>query len=158
MLKTLLTMVLVVGCGKFDEEGNGGEGTATNASEDAPLETINTKNFQTDLYSFNLVGEKINYVETDGAHNAPVLSKHWETATKASFFMRMPDGSLKDCERRVFIGIIKNYKGTGKRLGSLLFERADMSTSGFGPCNLYQQLNFKFEGNELKLFTDLKDF
>lgn len=147
-MKTFIILsLLVTGCGEFNEEASN-DGAAQTVAGETSLETINSQGFRTSDFAFNLERIQINYFETEGSH-ADAVMKYFQSAEKSVFFRVMADGSMKDCNAKVFIGIIKNYKGSGKPLGSFIFDRVDYTKSKgeYDPCDLYgMQYDFHFEG------------
>lgn len=142
-MKTAIMILgfLALGCGRFDEDGSTGSGStqATEAKfdQETSLWDIAKGPLETSDYAFDLTSVLVHQDEVKG--DMTKVMDYWKTEDgkkKSNFFKKMPDGSKKDCNVRVFIGIIHNYKNTGNDYGALLFENFYVEGSSYDPCGI----------------------
>lgn len=153
-MKTVIIILslLVASCGKDDSgSADASETPQTNVQDDnIALLGITRNPMETDLYAFDLRGVKVHLYDVEAAPNSTF--DYWDTdegKKKSNFFKKMPDGSRKDCEVSVFIGIIQNAKNTGIDSGSLVFNTLDLTHD---QCSLlFKQFYFKFVAGKVQL-------
>jgi hypothetical protein len=164
-MKTIIIILglLTVSCGRFDEEGQGSDGNVT-AVEDSnkvyeendALWDIAKQPLESDEYSFDLRSILIHEADVKGDMNTAF--DYWKTPDgqkKSKFFKKMPDGSLKDCNVRVFIGLIHKFNNTNKDQGVLLFTSAYVGNE-VDPCKLgAEELIYKFVNGKVELKSTL---